>query len=455
MPAGRRWNQTLLGLLVVMFLLNTWLMRTVNWMGNLPCMTNSLKIPRQDSNTGKKGNWQPDLFGIRIEHRKDGFLTIGIPTVHRDKGFYIIDTLQSIVDNTSEGDKKMLTIIVFTADSNTTYNQKVFQEINTKFASYVTSDVIRVINTPRSYYPDLSNLKRNFGDSEQRVVWRTKQVLDYSYLFQYCSDLSKYYLQLEDDVKASPKFVQSIQEYIYLNKNENWSILEFSELGFIGKLFRSTDLNRFREFVLIFYADQPIDYLLKYFQILNGQTKSLLRVPSLFQHIGSYSSLQEKQQPLKDRFYEENVRAHHSADNPPADIYSSISTFSMYAPKLAYTDDPGYFWGRVPKVGDVILVIFHEAVRLKRVLFQTGSSDHPQDVLNSAILTVGRQVLKMGTSPPLCQDEVELDVFKDGKVDVKNMDDKIKYDVACLKVVVTGSQSQWVVLREIDVWVLK
>ncbi|XP_033112862.1 alpha-1,3-mannosyl-glycoprotein 4-beta-N-acetylglucosaminyltransferase C-like [Anneissia japonica] len=457
MPAGRRWNQILVMLLVMMFLFNTWLIRTVNWMSKQPCFSESSKIPNDDIFRDSQVKWQARMLpNVKGEHlNSEGFLTIGIPTIHREKGFYILETLQSIIDNTSEEDKKMIIIVVFTADFNATYNQEVSQQIGKRFYNFVDSGLIRVIQAPNGYYPTFQNLKHNYGDSEKRVIWRTKQVLDYAFLYQYCYNLTDYYMQLEDDVRASPKFVQSIQEYIVLNMNENWSTLEFSELGFIGKVFRSTDLKRFMDFVLIFFQDQPIDYLLKYFNVLNGQKKTLLRVPSLFQHVGTFSSLHEKEQPLKDRFFEENGRTHF-ADNPPAEVYSSISTFSMYAPNLAYTNDPGYFWGRVPRVGDVILVIFHEAVRLKRVVFETGSSGHPHDILYSALLTAGRQVLKFNeNSPPTCQDEVELAVFNNGKIDVQDIDDGIKSDVACLKVLITGSQPNWVLLREIDVWVKK
>lgn len=39
-------------------------------------------------------------------------------------------------------------------------------------------------------------------------------------------------------------------------------MLEFSYLGFIGKLFKSTDLPLVVEFFLMFYKDKPIDWLL-------------------------------------------------------------------------------------------------------------------------------------------------------------------------------------------------
>jgi alpha-1,3-mannosylglycoprotein beta-1,4-N-acetylglucosaminyltransferase A/B len=58
----------------------------------------------------------------------------------------------------------------------------------------------------------------------------------------YCRNRGSFYLNLEDDVLSRPRFITDINRFIrtsdklYENK---WLMLEFSELGFIGKLFRT------------------------------------------------------------------------------------------------------------------------------------------------------------------------------------------------------------------------
>jgi len=78
----------------------------------------------------------------------------------------------------------------------------------------------------------------------KRVRWRAKQVADYAALFEFSIGQSYYYLQLEDDIQCKAGFVGHIRDFI--NKQQTnrptvwgpWAMLEFSELGFIGKLFR-------------------------------------------------------------------------------------------------------------------------------------------------------------------------------------------------------------------------
>lgn len=43
--------------------------------------------------------------------------------------------------------------------------------------------------------------------------------------------------QLEDDIIAKPDYIQSIKNFA-AQQSEEWMILEFSQLGFIGKLLR-------------------------------------------------------------------------------------------------------------------------------------------------------------------------------------------------------------------------
>ena len=373
----------------------------------------------------------------------------------REKKLYIQETLNSLIEHTSRQDRKDVVIVIFAADFNEAYNDHIKNLVQNNFKEYVNEGFIQVVTASESFYPPLSNLKQNFGDELERVIWRSKQVVDYAFLFSYSIDISQYYLQLEDDVIATPKFVQSIREFIDVNQNEQWVCLEFSELGFIGKLFRSSMLSRLAQFVMFFYEEQPIDYLFKYFNLLHAQQKSFLRAPSIFQHIGTHSSLRDKEQVVQDRFFETRQRAHSDSNNPPAKIYSNITPFSMYLPNLAYSNQPGYFWGKAPiSAGDYLLVVFDQPTRLRRVVVETGSESHPQDVLQAGVLEASKNKLSStGVGTPVCTDYEKLGKFNDkGRIDVDGLELTLSYKIVCLRVTLTRSQVQWLVVQEIAVW---
>ena len=55
--------------------------------------------------------------------------------------------------------------------------------------------------------------------------------------------------------------------------------------------------------MMMFYAEQPVDWLMNSFRMSMGQRQELLRKPTLFQHFGVTSSFDTtRDNNLKDRY---------------------------------------------------------------------------------------------------------------------------------------------------------
>ncbi|XP_010150381.1 PREDICTED: alpha-1,3-mannosyl-glycoprotein 4-beta-N-acetylglucosaminyltransferase A-like, partial [Eurypyga helias] len=147
------------------------------------------------------------IFG---QQRTGVSLVMGVPTVKRVKQDYLINTLHSLLYNLSEEQKNDCVIIIFVAEVNTEYVNSIAESVKSSFPREIQSGVLEVISPPASYYPDLSNLKKTFGDSEDRVRWRTKQNLDYSFLMLYAQPKGTFYLQASDSV--SHKYITGFPE---------------------------------------------------------------------------------------------------------------------------------------------------------------------------------------------------------------------------------------------------
>ncbi len=218
---------------------------------------------------------------------------------------YLLDTLRSIAEHTSPRDRDSTVVVVFLADFDTNYNADVIANISSLFMPFIKSGFVQVVQAARSFYPPLTNLKRNFGDPPERIVWRSKQNIDFAFLFFYGRNISDYYIQLEDDVTCASNFVPKIREFIIYTRRQ-WVVLEFSELGFIGKLFKSSDLDRLAQYLITFYDEQPVDWLIRWFRLTLGQDHPILRKPTLFQHQGKISSrFYDGRNPnrLQDKFF--------------------------------------------------------------------------------------------------------------------------------------------------------
>ncbi|XP_055893506.1 alpha-1,3-mannosyl-glycoprotein 4-beta-N-acetylglucosaminyltransferase B-like [Biomphalaria glabrata] len=327
-------------------------------------------------------------------------IVIGIPTIKRDKASYLTQTLSSLIAGLNEEEIKDCLIVVFIAEPwDTKYPAEVIATIQEKFQSSLDSGLLEVIVPPAGFYPDLNNLKETFGDPKERVKWRTKQNLDYAFLMLYARPKAVYYVQMEDDVVAKPGYL-TIMKTFAIQQKEEWIMLEFSVLGFIGKMFKSSDVPMIVEFFLMFHADKPIDWLMDHFlwvKVCNPEkdAKHCQRMiqsvrrrfkPSLFQHIGVESSLRGKVQKLKDRDFGKAglYRAH---VNPAVQLASSLKTYQKFTLSKAYVGET-FFWASNPSKGDLIDFKYTPPIHVEMYLFRSGNMDHPGDVFHNTTIEI-------------------------------------------------------------------
>jgi len=245
-------------------------------------------------------------------------------------------------------------------------------------------------------------MKGTLGDSEERTRWRSKQNLDYAYVMMYAQNRGTYYVQMDDDVLSKKGFVTTMKAFALENtkKKREWIMLDFCQLGSIGKLFRSSDLWKFIEFLLLFHQDQPEDWLLSYFfkikycqldynneRCIQEQNKHWIPfTPSLFQHVGLFSSLEGKLQKLKaPQFGKVELFTPHN--NPPAKVESTINHYQEFTLENAY-EGKNYFWGLTAEAGDTIKLTLASPIALGRYRFVSGNAERPSDKLHDATLEI-------------------------------------------------------------------
>ena len=80
----------------------------------------------------------------------------------------------------------------------------------------------------------------------------------------YARQRSTYYVQLEDDVLTKKKYLKTMKDAAleWTAQKRQWFVIDFCQLGFIGKLFKSSSLPVLVQFFLTFYNDKPVDWLL-------------------------------------------------------------------------------------------------------------------------------------------------------------------------------------------------
>lgn len=288
-------------------------------------------------------------------------------------------------------------------------------------------------------------LKRNFNDAPERVTFRSKQNLDYSFLIHYCGGLGRYYLQLEDDIYSAKSFLTTIKSRVEEQeaKKSTWATLEFSALGYIGKLYKSAHLPLLARFLFLFYQEMPCDWLMNHFRMVMTQKETILIKPSLFQHMGTFSSFQGTYNKLKDKDFEEDVYT-----NPSAEIFSDMSTYKMHVPKLAWDAGEGFFWGRSPEKGNDLTAVFTDPVVVTGIFIETGSGG--KDMLESGEVAIGHSVVATDKGKS-CKEFESLGALENGKFEMQEVDKKYSSASSCLKIEVTAAQKDWVIIRKIRI----
>ncbi|KPP69052.1 hypothetical protein Z043_112218 [Scleropages formosus] len=271
-------------------------------------------------------------------------------------------------------------------------------------------------------------------------------------------------MQLEDDIVAKPNYFATMKNFALQLASEDWMILEFSQLGFIGKMFQAPDLNLIVEFIFMFYKEKPIDWLLDHIlwvKVCNPEKdakhcerqKSSLRVrfrPSLFQHVGLHSSLAGKIQKLTDKDFLKPL-LHKIHVNPPAEVSTTLKVYQGHTLEKTYMGED-FFWAITPTAGDYILFKFDRPVSIERYLFRSGNQEHPGDKIENTtveILPFSDTDLKTKDKYKKTEDHFyRIGQFEKGVAEAAV--DPIFNPVVALRLTVLQDSAVWAILSETD-----
>ncbi|KAJ8922428.1 hypothetical protein NQ315_004374 [Exocentrus adspersus] len=359
------------------------------------------------------------LAYLMTKNRNGVSVVMGVPTVRREKQSYLMDTLHNLIEGMSVEEAGDALIVVFVAETDLEYVLQVAKEIEIRFPVQVDSGLIEVVAPSPAYYPNLDKLRITLGDSPERVRWRSKQNLDFAFLMSYSQPKGTFYVQLEDDILAKPSYVAEMKKFAIekIARKEPWFVLDFCQLGFIGKMFKSAELPWLIQFFQMFYNDKPVDWLLDhliYTKICNWEKNNdsckrdkakmwIHYKPSLFQHIGTHSSLKGKVQKLKDKQFGK-VALFFPHTNPEAEVLSGIKHYKQYTLERAYLGET-FFWGLLPQPGDQLLFKFATPITIKRFFFKSGNAEHPSDKFyNTTVEVLPVEVNQNGLSLNMTSD---------------------------------------------------
>lgn len=402
----------------------------------------------------KNGNIDDSVILYGHKRKTAGYLTLAISTVKRpfNDYYYLNFTLKSLVSNIDNNVASEVVIVIFMADLDMAWNKRTARLLYIDFRSHFDSGLIHIISAPSKIYPDLSILNKTKHDPVKRVKWRSKQNIDFAFLMLYSQGINRYFIQLEDDILVAPGFLTDIKGFV-LKQNQSWICLEFSSLGFIGKMFHSKHLFPISSVLLSNFTSFPCDILLGYIRKYMGQPSPIHSPVSLFQHIGRISSLENKMMPSVDIKFKgfgskvPIIMTLPKGEKPPAGFKTDMDTVPGYPPENIYTNN-SYFWAKGIKKRQYFRIIFEKPLNMSRLIISTGNIIDKTDILEYGILKVGANEKDRF----YCSDLRKVGNFAGGDVDSLIQGIVLPYNIDCLHIEVRRTQFSWLIIRDLEVF---
>lgn len=230
---------------------------------------------------------------------------------------------------------------------------------------------------------------------------------------------------------------------MYVNSfKTKWDQIHFSENPQYGRLFRTDKLQTMAEDALHTYdrlmTEERLNIYTIYFQYPQKALFSYVETGEST-NVSYYSRREVVQEMLNGKTI-----------NPAATIFTDMRQYNDHELKYVYDKNPNtFFWSNGFQIGSYVTVSFLKPQLIKRIVVNTGSYINT-DKLKSGILTTGQE-FNMDTRE--CRNLTMQWAFIDGFVDT--IDTNLLYNVSCISIIVKSRQTDWLMLRNILVQVIK
>lgn len=273
-----------------------------------------------------------DKKALALEFLSRNRVVFGIPSIYRDEMYLFRMVQEMLVKCGDDKIRRHLKIVILNGHY-PPEDHLWMPKFRKYFREFINNGTIEILELQGRYHRlEDQGLEERYKDSVERTMWRSKQVLDFAYLMEYCSTISDYYVQLEDDVVPTKDYLIHMAHFVQkYYERKSWYMLSFysadvidcfkeypstSFFGFIGQMYKSNTLPHLVRYFREKYYVSPVDWLMAdYLRALekshlsdgNVQYQVFSHFPSLFQHIGKSSSLKGKVQDFKVKYFLEDL----------------------------------------------------------------------------------------------------------------------------------------------------
>lgn len=294
--------------------------------------------------------------------------------------------------------------------------------------------MLQIVKTPDEFQvntKDRSQYWENFTSYTLDYIKKSKALIrNMAFLWKFSVNQSDYFIQFTDHVIVEGDLVSSLLHFKKNWFNNLWLWANNVDSSLTGRLYKTKNLPELIQFFDIFGSYLPLNKVLTFYRQFR------------FSREAGYTP---QKLPIFDNY-------NFTADNPPADVTTSLYFIGGNYLQDVYKDRKGYFWASTPKEGDFIMIDFKKVVWINRILIETGSHLY-EDIIPSASLSV---VLADGPKPGCYRSNyIKIADFAGPTLEVKGS--KIFFKpISCIKIAVTPvafkDLQSWTIIKTIAVF---
>lgn len=330
-----------------------------------------------------------------------------------------------------------MTVLVHLADSDPIWLGRTISQISSFYKPQILTGQLLLIHAPPDAYPTVTNVQKEMSQGQ---IY-SKQNVDHAFLMSFATKLSTYFLLIEDNVFFAPSFVSHIRSNVIYRKPNTWVLLEFSNMGILGKLLHSRDLPLLARFLLLFHKERPLSWLILHFRTLLAQQSPIFCRPFLFYHRLTHFTFENKTLTGQEK----DAPALTSLTGT---VYTNMRFSDIHSPEEAFTLDESFFWSYNVTTGNYLIVILNNPANLNRVQVRTGSIMDGKYILEKGQVELGYDPEGI---PPNCTNFTLLGHLVHGQMDQIVLE-SVGYEVSCVKLAVNANQAGGLMIRHIYIW---
>ncbi|XP_051003391.1 alpha-1,3-mannosyl-glycoprotein 4-beta-N-acetylglucosaminyltransferase-like protein MGAT4E [Acomys russatus] len=349
----------------------------------------------------------------------------------------LLDTLASLYQVSSTAEQEQIIVLIHLADSDPSWLRKTVLDISSLYGAQILTGQLLLIHAPSEVYPPVTAVQ---NETSQQQTY-SKENVAHAFLMSFATKLSTYFLLIEDNVFCAPNFVSHIHSKVTNRKPSTWVLMEFSNMGVLGKLFHRRDLPLLARFLLFFHKERPLPWLILHFRTLLAQQDPVLCRPFLFFHRLSHFTSENKTSAGQGK-------GPHGPNTLPGVVFTDMKFSGVHSPQEAYTLDESFFCTSNVSTGNYLTVILSHPANLNRVQVRTGSLIDGKYILEKGQVELGYH--PEGT-PPNCTSFALLGHLMRGQLDQIVLN-STGYGVSCVKLAVNANQARGLMVRHIYLW---